>query len=403
MVKRRKKKQQAVEFDVHRFQQGGRTAYSLMMDLGTLDDIVPDSVSRDHIGESNRRFIDDHARRIEEYLYDTDDWVLGAILLGISPDSVEFVPYEEEDGSLSNSSGYIRIPLSGGTSTIAILDGQHRRMAIRRVHKRLRQEIVDAKEASENGRGDQAQRRLELKLQRLDEMSIPVALYEEENSKKLRQMFAELAKTRPIDAPTKTRFDERDPFNRAAVDLAKPGTSNFLTDKVDMERTTPARSSNNLLAVNQLARFLKILRYGYGGRASRDRIREAQLNYDELIDVGIAWADDFLPSARPEYELLCSIELEENFVSKNRSTYIAYSVTALQLMASCYYEAIHRGLPMEDLATWLRNADFDLNSDQCIFLNAGMYIPGELSLASRRKNMQVGINHIVNEATKASG
>lgn len=402
MVKIRKQRQQVVEFDVHRFQQGGRTAYSLMMDLGTLDDIVPDFVSRDRIGKTNRRFIEDHARRIEEYIYDTDDWVLGAILLGISPDTIEFVPYDEEDGSPSSFSGYIRIPLSGGTSAITILDGQHRRMAIRRVHDRLRQEIVNAKEVSSNNGGDLSLQNLESKLQRLDGMSIPVALYEEENPKKLRQMFAELAKTRPIDATTKTRFDKRDPFNRAAVDLAKPGTSNFLTDKVEMERTTPARASSCLLAVNQLARCLKVLKYGYGGRVSRDRLREAELNYDDLIDLGIAWLDDFLPGARPEYEALCSIELEEDFVSKNRAHYISYSVTALQLMASCYYEAIQRGLPIESLANWLRQADFELDSEECIFLKAGMYIPGESSLASRRKNMQDGIDYIVKQAILAN-
>ena len=402
MVKIRKQKQQVVEFDVHRYEQGGRTAYSLVMDLGTLDDNVPEFVSRERIDKANRRFIDDHARRIEEYIYDVDDWVLGAILLGISPDAVEFVPYEDDDGFPSSFSGYIRIPLSGGTSTISILDGQHRRIAIRRVRDRLRQEIVTAvEESAKNGR-DQALKKLELKLQRLDEMSIPVALYEEANTKELRQMFADLAKTRPIDATTKTRFDNRDPFNRAAVDLAKIGTSDLLTDKVEMERTTPARSSNCLLAVNQLSRCLKVLKYGYGGRVSRERISEAELNYDELVDAGIAWADDFLRSARGEYEVLCSTELEEDFISKNRSHYISYSVTALQLMAGCVYESNKRGFSLELLASWLRQADFNLDSDECIFLKAGMFIPGEKSLASRRKNMQNGIDYIVSHAMHAN-
>lgn len=402
MVKIRKPKQQVVEFDVHRFQQGGRTAYSLMMNLGTLDDNVPSFVNPERIEKANRRFNKAHSRRIADYMYDIDDWVLGAILLGISPEYVEFLPYEDEDGGESESLGFIRIPLHGGKSSMRILDGQHRRMAIESVRERLRDEIQALKNLSQyNGKDGQISK-LQQKFARMDAMSIPVVLYEEADTSNLRRMFADLAQTRPIDATTKTRFDDRDPFNRAAVELVELGKSSFLADKVEMERTTPARASNFILAVNQLARCLKVLKYGYGGRASRDRIREAELNYDELVDLGIAWVDDFLPSARPEYEELCSIELEEDFVSKNRLRYISFSVTALQLMASCYYESKRRGFPVELLAHWLRQADFDLESGECIFLKAGMYIRGESSLASRRKNMKDGIEFIVTQAMEAN-
>lgn len=402
MVTIRKKIQQVVEFDVHRYQQGGRTAYSLVMDLGTLDDNVPDFVSRERIKRANRRFIDDHARRIAEYIYDVDDWVLGAILLGIAPDAVEFVPYPEEDGSPSDTSGYIRIPLSGGTSTISILDGQHRRMAIHSVRDRLRQEIVNAKIlASKNGRDDTA-KRLEAKLQRLEEMSIPVALYEEANTKELRQMFADLAKTRNIDATTKTRFDDRDPFNRAAVELAEKGLSTVLTDRVEMERTTPLRASNDLLAVSQLARCLKVLRYGFGSRASRDRLREADNHYQDVIDTGITWADEFLPSARQEYEELCSADPEEDYVATHRTKFASFSVPVLEVLAGCFFEWGIRRRDLQDLADWIRDADFDIESEACVLLQSGMLIPGDSTVVSRNQNKRATIDYIVNQTMLAN-
>ncbi len=402
MVIVRPKRQQAVEFDVHRYQQGGRTAYSLVMDLGSLDDNVPDFVSRERIEKANRRFIDEHARRIADYIYDVDDWVLGAILLGIAPEAVKFVPFLHDDGSLSDVSGYIKIPLSGGTSTISILDGQHRRAAIRTVRDRLRQEIVVAKElTAKNGR-DRALNKLELKLKRLDEMSIPVALYEEENIKELRQMFADLAKTRNIDATTKTRFDDRDPFNRAAVELVEGGLSTLLTDRVEMERTTPVRTSNHLLSVSQLARCLKVLLYGFGSRASRDRLREAEENYQELIDTGISWADEFLPSARKEYEDLCSIELEEDYVAKNRSKHASFSVPVLEVLAGCYHEWQIRTRSIQELANWIRDADFNVDSEECILLKSGMLIPGDPTIVSRNQNKRAAINYIVRQALLAN-
>ena len=395
------KKEQVVEFDVHRYQQGGRTAYSLVLDLGTLDDNVPNFVSRDRIEKANRRFIDEHARRIADYIYDVNDWVLGAILLGIAPDAVEFVPYPHDDGSPSNV-GFIRIPLSGGTSTISILDGQHRRMAIRSVRDRLRQEIVVAKELSAKNVSNHALKKLELKLQRLDEMAIPVALYEEANTKELRQMFADLAKTRNIDATTKTRFDNRNPFNRAAVELVEKGLSTLLTDRVEMERTSPVRASNDLLSVSQLARCIKVLLYGFGSRASRDRVREAENNYQELIDTGITWADEFLPRARKEFEDLCSIELENNYLPKNRSKYASFSVPVLEVMAGCYHEWQVRTRPIRELANWIREADFDVQSEECILLKSGMLIPGDPTVVSRNQNKRATINYIINQALLAN-
>lgn len=402
MVTIRKQRQQVVEFDVHRYQQGGRTAYSLVMNLGTLDDNVPNFVSRERIDKANRRFIDDHARRIAEYIYDVDDWVLGAILLGIDPSAVEFVPYSDEDGTQSSTSGYIRIPLSGGTSTISILDGQHRRMAIRSVRDRLRQEIVTAQELSAKNGRDQAVRKLERKLNKLDDMSIPVALYEEANTKELRQMFADLAKTRNIDATTKTRFDNRDPFNRAAVELTSNGISKLLTDRIEMERTTPLRASDHLLSVSQLARCLKVLQYGFGSRTSRDRIREADSNYQDLIDTGLAWADDFLPSAREEYDMLCSSDGEEDYVTMHRAKFVTFSVPVLEVMAGCFYEWRIRRRPVQELADWIRNADFNVESEECVLLQSGMLIPGDSTVVSRNQNKRATIEYIVNQALVAN-
>ena len=398
MPKMRRRKQQAIEFDAQRYQQGGRTAYSLVMDLGTLDSIIPPFVNKERIENANRKFHPKHSQNIADYIYEKADWVLGAVLLGIDPADVDFESYEGGDGQPLESLGIVRIPLDGGTSSIQILDGQHRRMAIRSIRARLRQELQDAEDLSMNNGSDKRRKHLESKSDELDEMAIPIMLYEESNTQSLRRMFADLAQTRNIDAATKTRFDDRDPFNRAAVELVELGRSALLSGRVEMERTTPSLRSNDLLAINQLARCLKVLSFGYGGRASRPRILEAQHNYDELIDLGITWADDFLPNARQEYELLLDIELEDDYIASNRSTYLAYSVTVLQLLAGCYYSWQETGQPMNQLSSWLRAADFDRTSEDCMFRTTGMLIPGSSTLISRRQSVQATLDYIVEQA-----
>ena len=398
----RSQQEQHLRFTTQRYRQGGRTAYSFIMKMGMLDSNIPTEVSTDKIIGANRRFNPAHARRIAEYIYEIPDWVLGSILLGIDPDYVHFEPYKTEQGESSRFIGDVLLSLDGGTSSIKILDGQHRRIAIRDVRERLRTEIRAAKtQKAKNGSNanqDNDLADLEEKFNSLNEMAIPVVIYEEPDTQKMRRMFADLAQTRNIDAITKTRFDDRDPFNRAAVELVELGRSELIADKVEMERSTPLRSSDKLLSLNQLSRILKILNYGYGGRASRDRIREANLNYDSIVDMGIDFVDDFLPSARAEYEILHSLELEDGYIAQNRAHTIAYSATALQLLAGCVYAWREMNLPQNQLTNFLRKSNFDIKSADCLFVKASVMIKGDTSLLSRSQSMKGAIQYIVREA-----
>lgn len=405
MVNLRKIEQQALRSHAQFYQQGGRDAYALVMDLATLDSILPTPPpeASTRIVGNNRRFHMPHARTIAEYLYRETDWVLGSILLGIEPRYVQFDPYEE-GGEPSKSLGEFRIPLVGGFSSIEILDGQHRRMAIRLVLRRLEDENRALEESSKNAKSANGKRQAELRnrLESLKRMSIPVTVYAEPDVRNRARMFADLAQTRNIAPITKARFNDRDPFNRAAMELVELSRSELLANKVEMERSTPLLSSDKLLSLNQLSRCLSILRYGFGSRISRSRFSEAQRDYDDIVDAGIAWADEFLPSARAEYEALRSIELEDDYVAVHRAQYLAYSVTMLQILAGCFFEWNKHHRPFSELANWLREADFDRDSENCLFLKTGALVPGDTSLTGRRPSTRNTINFIVENALKAS-
>lgn len=394
-----KRKRQALEFDVQRFRQGGRTVYSLIMDLGTLDSNLPSDVNKERVNRANRKFNSAHSDRIASYIEKCPDWVLGTIILGIDPTSVEFTPFEYTDSTPAETLGALRVFLDGGASTMRILDGQHRRMAIRTVRDLLHQQSLSNPGKSNNSGNGVRNRSLD-KLQRLDAMAIPVSIYEEADDTNLRRMFSDLAQTRNIDSATKTRFDDRDPFNRAAVEIVELSRSVLFSDRVEMERTTPARGSNDLLAINQLSRCLKVLNFGVGGRASRARILEAQHSYDQLIDLGIEWADEFLPAAREEYEVLCSIEVEDDYVAKNRSKHLAYSVIVLQMLAGCYHRWTKLERPHKELSDWLAEANFDRESEECIFRKTNLLHGG--NLIGRTQDVGAAIQYIVKQAQLAN-
>ena len=396
---------QSLNFHAQHYKQGGRDAYALVMDLGELDSILPTPLpeANKKIVGSNRRFYPPHARTIADYLYDVEKWVMGSIVLGIAPRFIQYESYPKGNSEASYVSlGKLSIPVVGGLSSLEVLDGQHRRMAVRQVFDKLEGEIEDLDKAGGSANNSTVKRLASRKkaLEELRHMSIQVTIFAESSLEDRRQMFSDLGQMRKMDEITLAQFNLRDPFNRAAYELQELSHSGLplLTGKVEMEKSTPPLSSDNLLSLNQLSRCLTILRYGYGSRVSRQRFNEAQQEYREIVDEGIIWVDDFLPRAREEYETLLSIELEDGFVAKQRAVTVAYSATVMQLLAGCFHTWKTLKRDMSELETWLRNADFDLKSDNCVFLASEMLIKGDTSLISRSQNMKATIAYIVERA-----
>ena len=122
--------QYSLRTPAHHFRQGNRDVYSFTLDLATLDGLLPERVDEEIVKDVNRRLTPSHAKNIQQYLlHEPYKWVLGAMLLGIAPDALEFIPYTDENNESTESIGELRI-ISGRKNTMKIFDGQHRRRAI---------------------------------------------------------------------------------------------------------------------------------------------------------------------------------------------------------------------------------------------------------------------------------
>ena len=113
----------------HRFHQGGRDVFACVLDLSTLDARLPDRVDDRVVKDANRQLTPSHARRIQAYLAERDDWVLSALMLGVAPEAVEFQPFIEEEGS-PMTVGELLIHTESVATMVKMFDGQHRRRAI---------------------------------------------------------------------------------------------------------------------------------------------------------------------------------------------------------------------------------------------------------------------------------
>lgn len=367
--------QYALRTPAHRFQQGGRDVYSFPLDLATLDGLLPQRVDEDVIRDANRRLTPSHAKKIQGYLSDRSDWILGSLLLGIAPNAVEFIPGKDESGRESTLFGELRI-LTNRVNTLRIFDGQHRRRAIADALSEMQQLALGASQ-----------------LNPLMEASVPIVMYAEDDIKALRQMFSDASKTKPIEDNTVTRFDERDAFNLAALWVSK--NSDLFSGRVEMERTTVPRSSQCLVAINQLAKTLRTLDVGYKGRVSKDRNDGHLLELDALYERCLEWADGFMIAARAEYDNLIAGEIDNSEIPQFRSASFAYNATVIRMMAGCYYEWVKNGDDWAPLADFFRNKSLERKSVEPTLLHQAGVIAIEDTVLASTPIVSRAVDHIV--------
>ena len=372
---------QDLRIPAHRFRQGGRDVYACVLDLPALNNRLPDRLDEKVVKDANRQLTPSHARRIQTYLSERDDWVLSTLMLGVPAEAVDFRPYIEGDGAPMQV-GELHIDAEY-PAAMKMFDGQHRRRAIRDVIREL-----------------ELDRRMSSRLSALQACSLPIMLYVEDDIDALQQMFADAAQTKTIERNVVARFDLRDPFNVAALWLED--NSNLFAGRVELERASVPRTSNNIIAINQLAATLKTLEVGYRGRVSKDLSDQYMLALDQLYERCWTWADDFMPTARDEYEGLIAGDIDNSEIPQTRATSLAYNATVIRLFAGCYYEWTKDGADWMPLAEFIQDASLEPGSGQgALLVDAGLVAEGGITPFARAQLVGSAIEYIVNQAKAA--
>ena len=372
---------QDLRIPAHRFHQGGRDVYACVLDLPTLNIRLPNRLDDTVVKDANRQLTPSHARRIQTYLSERDDWVLSTLMLGVPAEAVDFLPYIEDDGAPMQV-GELQIHAEY-PAAMKMFDGQHRRRAIRDLLSEL-----------------ELDRQMSSKLSALQACSLPIMLYVEDDIDALQQMFADAAQTKTIERNVVARFDLRDPFNLAALWLED--NSNLFAGRVELERASVPRTSNNIIAINQLSATLKTLEVGYRGRVSKDLSDQYMVALDHLYERCSTWADEFMPTARDEYEGLIAGDIDNSEIPLTRATSIAYNATVIRLFAGCYYEWTKDDADWMPLAEFIRGASLEPGSGHgALLVDAGLVAEGGITPFARAQLVSSAIEYIVNQAKAA--
>ena len=374
---------QDLRIPAHRFRQGGRDVYACVLDLPALNTRLPDRLDDKVVKDANRQLTPSHARRIQIYLSKRDDWVLSTLMLGVPAESVDFRPYIEGDGAPMQV-GELHIHTEC-PAAMKMFDGQHRRRAIKDVIRELELNI-----------------RRSSKLSALQACSLPIMLYVEEDIDALRQMFADAAQTKTIERNVVARFDLRDPFNLAALWLGD--NSNLFAGRVELERASVSRTSDNIIAINQLSTTLKTLEVGYRGRVSKDLSDQYMLALDDLYERCWTWADDFMPTARDEYEGLIAGDIDNSEIPQTRATSLAYNATVIRLFAGCYFKWTKGGADWKPLAEFIHGASLEPGGEKgALLVDAGLVAEGGITPFARAQLVSSAIEYIISQAKAACG
>ncbi|MCE2500886.1 MAG: hypothetical protein J4G13_08500 [Dehalococcoidia bacterium] len=394
--------------------QGGREVYTFTLTCRDLDNKIEERTRPDVIQEANRRYDPKHAATIQQYLCETDNWVLGAELLAITPEAINFTPYLDGAGQPS-SVGHLLI-YEDAKPLLRLFDGQHRRGAIANLIKEdfvgyleiLRKELADLTTELEESSNVPATKAaieakkeeiaaLESKFNQFMNDSLTIILYAEGELGAVRQMFSDAANAKPQEAITRARFDQRDAFNLAADEISN--SSQLLKGRIDMERSAVSQTSENLLSFNQLATTLKTLGFGYYGRISRTRNAELLGDYSEVVNCGADFFDEFLPAAIEEFDLLLSEEMTSEDIPDERQNSFVFNATVLRVLAGCYHgwgKENHQGL-----SEFLRKQHFGKGRHRnAILVRAGLVTAGGNTPQARRQEVQGAIRYILDEARK---
>lgn len=356
-----------------RYRQGGRRHYIVVTSLDQLLAIVPERVDPHLIKDANRRLHEPHAKAFGDYVWDTDGWISGPVVVGVKPERLDFEPFAEgEDlGSLSFPLSLINSP------EIRLVDGQHRRYGFRYVIDResanmdkLRQSVARAKERGET---QAVVRNLERQLadkqnllNRKMKESISVMVVEEDDLPELQQMFADLAKNRPADPITVARFDKNNPFNMAALDLMEHP---LLAGHIDTERSRLNSSSPYMATLNQFANnVLKVLEVGINGRVSKKVL--AGRKAVAIAERGREFLDDMV-AARPELSQLA--KSETTVADLRNANNLLVSPTMTRVLAGTWWEVVCRGGKERSVfVDWLRGAQMTPTTDPNPWATAGL-------------------------------
>ena len=111
-----------------------------------------------------------------------------------------------------------------------------------------------------------------------------------------------------------------------------------------------------------------------------------------MFDLG----DDFMPTARAEYNDLMAGEIDNSDIPAERAKTMAYNATAIRILAGCYHDWTRDGDDWEYSRRFLRDASMKPGVRKgSLLVDVGVVAPGGTSPVAQSSLVIRAIEHIV--------
>ena len=325
------------------FRQGGRDAYSMVMTLRELDDCLPDREGGQDLDKFtivNRPLLLRHAQNILDYIKLNEDWILGNFTISAKPDEIN---WDQDKGILTVEN-----------RELFIIDGQHRRRAISELLHGLRADLNQAKN-----------------LEKTEAQQVLVTLYVCQHERDMRQLFAWMAKNKPIESNTQEIFDSSDPWNNAAQDIRDD--TDLLKGRINLNKATLGRNDEYLLTNSHLRNNALVITLGGKGRATKGLIQHHRQE-EQQTEITLnckGFYDKFLPECHEIFSKIKAGEIANAELPHIRQNNWLLEPLLIRLLADCYGQIkktnADQGALMEHIAAM--NVDRSNTKNDIVKLN----------------------------------
>ncbi len=379
-------------FYATRYQQGGRTVYSLDLSLVQIAELLP-APNPSSPTEGNRQVKESHARAFAEYIRENPTWVAPALVLR-APDIFTFEVQQEIAGT---QFGVISFPKMASTD-LRILDGQHRTLGIHLAIQGIASDLEKARSVLSSAKKagaapdamQESQAAVDLLLDQRNRLSLDrtsLQIFIEDDQMAYKQMFFDIAENAlGITSSVKARFDSRKAVNRALDGVTKHA---LFRDRVDLEQDRMVRGNQNLVGAKHVAEIIRTLAVGLEGRIGR-RV-EDELDEGELVEK----TNNFLDALVSGFPQLAKIADDELTPPDLRATNMLGSTVMLRILAGVYAELIERqGLDDDDIVDFFDKLapamSGPVKSDSIWIQHVpnSVFTVGSLSPRSRRQDLK---------------
>ena len=327
------------------FTQNGRHGWATNLPVRELLELVPprDPSQWALYTEANRPLIERHVRSISDYLERTANWAPPTITLACST------------GLIDHDSECIRL----AAEQFNVLDGQHRLEALNQTLRRLTCEREDEpQEADTEASGPNP-------AETLLSQEIPITVMEVSSVEDQRQLFAWFARSRAVDASTRTYMDQSDPYNNAARSAMQ--VSNHLKRLTTYEIARIRTGTNYLTTLTQLKELGEVIITGIQRGPNRiDRQKMEDQGQQALVaDRLMTFFDAFLPGWGEKYAILYRADFPATSIPILRNDSLAYDHQILRLLANAWARwTIDQGHQPGDMASVIAALDLKKSNPQ---------------------------------------